>query len=146
MFITMYSIDEYTNLPGQWSDPDANFGTVNDSFLRNNIRQTDYVTNDNVYKSNETKNNIGVYSMASYMLIPLYGTMQQNPATSPPRNWQQKQQHQQPKQNRPNSGFLSSDAIPFIPTKFETSKNRFYLFFHNKPLTKNLSDSLTSYD
>lgn len=122
----MYSIGEYTNLPDQWADPDANFGTANDSLHRNNIRQTDYVTNDNVYKSNETKTNIGVYSMASYMLIPLYGAMQQNPATSPPRNWQQKQQRQQPKQNRP---FLSSDAMPFIPTKFETSKNRFYLFF-----------------
>lgn len=125
----MYSIDEYTNLSGQWADPDANFGTANDSFHRNHIRQTDYVTNDNVYKSNETKNNIGVYSMASYMLIPLYGTVQKNPATSPPGKWQQKQQRQQPKQNRPNSGFLSSDAMPFIPTKFETSKNRFYLFF-----------------
>lgn len=118
------------NMPAHgvaWADPDVNFISVNESFNhRNDIKRSDYMTNDNIYKTNEfnetnAKNRIA-YSMttvSSYMYLPFYGTMQQSPATSSVI-WQQSA-----KQKR----FLSSDATPFIPAKSDPSKRVHLLLF-----------------
>lgn len=115
----------YTNFPARWADPDANFGP-NESFYQNDIERSDYVTNDDIHKTDEfngtnEKNNIAAYNMASvssYLFVPFYGTMQPNAATSSRIIW-----HQQTKRDCQIRGFLSSDATPFIPSKPETSKN-----------------------
>lgn len=121
----MFPIDGYrAYTPVQWSDPDANFGP-NDSFYTNDIERSDYLTEENIYKSNEfneIKTDIAAYNMAavsSYLFVPLYGAMQQNPATSS-LIWQQQQEQAKPK--RQVGRCLSSDATPFIPSKSETSE------------------------
>lgn len=59
------------------------------------------------------------YNLSSYVFVPYYGALQQNPVTSPSFPW-----HQQLVAPRT---YLSGDAMPFIPAKSGTRK--FLLLF-----------------
>lgn len=138
----MYSIDGYTAYADhlvpvrRWPDPNVTFAT-NESFYDLERSDNNIVTNDNIYKSNEFNESTSTsatnaYSnrtsaapahASSYLFIPFYGALQQNPATAS-LIWQQNSEGK-----RSIGGFLSTDAIPFIPSKSETSKqNPYYLF------------------
>lgn len=132
----MYSMDGYRAYTDQlvlaiferWPDPDTNF-TVNDSsFYPNEIERNNCNNNENIYKlndSNEKKTkhlkqqqqHIG-YGIPT-MFIPYFGALQQSPTS--PITWHQ---HQGSPTHRT---YLSTDAMPFIPTK--CGHRKYFSFF-----------------
>lgn len=127
----MYSIDGYRTytdqlVPGmfeRWHDPDTTF-TVNESSIYRNEMERNCTINENIYKSNDIKtkqHNIGYHlpTMGSYFFIPYFGPTNPPNLSAAPMIWHQPSTT---KSNQLIGSYLSSDAIPFIPTKSGSRK------------------------
>lgn len=128
----------------RWPDPDTNFTVNESSFYRNEMERNNCKINENIYKSNDfnekkTKQpqqkqqqqqqqqkkqkpqpqHIGynLPTMSSYVFIPYFGSLQQNPASASSIFWHQ---HAELAAHRT---YLSSDAMPFIPAKSGACKS-----------------------